>query len=129
MTIQRATDEQELTRLEHESHEAFLQNDTDTLNRILGDDFVFTDPEGRFVTKAEWIADMKAGELAFESIHMNDLRVRIYGDAAVTNGRVTMKMRSKNGSITSHYCYIVMYVRRDGRWQAVAEQATLLASQ
>lgn len=126
MTIQPASDEQELMRLEDQSHEAFLRNDTETLDRILADEFVFTDPEGKYVTKAEWIADMKSGELTFESIHMDDLRVRIYGDAAVTNGRVTMKTRSKEGSVTSHYCYIVMYVRRDGRWQAVAEQATLL---
>jgi ketosteroid isomerase-like protein len=128
MTIQAATnDERELTRLEHEAHEAFLRNDSGTVSRILADDFIFTDPEGKFVTKAEWIADMESGELTFESIHMDDLRVRVYGDAAVTNGRVTMKMRAKEGSVTSHYCYIAMYVRRDGRWQAVAEQATLLA--
>ena len=129
MTVQPASDEQELMRLEDQSHEAFLRNDTETLDRILADDFVFTDPEGKFVTKAEWIADMESGELTFESIHMDDLRVRIFGDAAVTNGRVTMKTRSKEGSINSQYCYIVMYVRRDGRWQAVAEQATLLARQ
>lgn len=126
MTIQTASDEQELTRLEHESHEAFLRRDVDTLRRILADDFVFTDHEGKFVTRAEWIADMESGKLVFESIHMDDLRVRIFGDAAVTNGRVTMEMRSGEGSVVSQYCYIVMYVRRDGRWQAVAEQATLL---
>jgi hypothetical protein len=113
-------------RLEHESHEAFLRKDSGTLGRILADDFVFTDPEGKFVTKAEWMADLKSGELAFESIHMDDLRIRIYGDAAVTNGLVTMKMRSGEGSVTGQYCYLAVYVRRDGRWQAVAEQATLL---
>jgi hypothetical protein len=115
MTIQSGSDEQELTRLEHEAHEAFLRNDRDTLIRILADDFVFTDPDGKSVTRAEWIADMESGELAFESIHMDDLRIRIFGDAAVTNGRVTMKMRSREGSVVDQYCYIVMYVRRDGR--------------
>jgi ketosteroid isomerase-like protein len=127
MTMRAASDEQELRRLEDESHEAFLRNDTARLDRILADDFVFTDPEGKFVTKADWIADMESGIVSYESIHLEDLRIRLFGDAAVTNGRVTMTVRAEQGSVVSHYCYLAMYVRRDGRWQAVAEQATLLA--
>ncbi len=129
MTKQTASDEQQVRQLEHQSHEAFLQRDTETLNRILADDFIVTDPEGRLLTKADWIADMTTGELTFESIHMDDLQVRIYGDAAVTIGRVTMKGQSKEGGVNGQYCYTAMYVKQDGRWQAVAEQATLLAQQ
>jgi ketosteroid isomerase-like protein len=129
MTNQTASDEQQVTQLEHQSHEAFLQGDTATLDRILADDFIFTDPGGKLSTKAEWIADMASGELTFESVHIDDLQVRIYGDAAVTIGRVTMKGQSKDGSFNAQYCYTAMYVRRDGRWQVVAEQANLLAPQ
>lgn len=129
MKSQTASDEQQVRQLEDQSHEAFLQGDTETLDRILADDFIFTDPEGRLVTKAEWITDMTSGELTYESIHIDDLQVRIYGDAAVTNGRVTMKGLSKKGGFNERYCYTGMYVRRDGRWQAVAEQATLLSQE
>jgi uncharacterized protein (TIGR02246 family) len=128
-TSQNASDEEQVRRLEHQWIEAFLRGDTETLDRILADDFVFTDPEGRLLTKAEWIADMTSGELAFESIHIDDLQVRMYGDAAVANGRTTVKARSKEGGFNGQYCYTDMYVKRDGRWQAVAEQATLLSRQ
>ncbi len=127
MTNQAASDEQQLRLLEDQVHEAFLERDTETLDRILDDGFVFTNPDGRLVTKGEWIADMKSGELTFEAIHINDLQVRLYGDAAVTNGRVTMKGQAKEGGFNEQYCYTCMYVRRDGRWQAVAEQANLLS--
>jgi ketosteroid isomerase-like protein len=127
MTSQTARDERQIKQLEHQSHEAFLQGDTETLDRILADDFIFTDPEGKLLTKAEWIADMTSGELTYESFHLDDLQVRIYEDAAVTNGRVTVKGQSQAGDFNEQYCYTAMYVRRDGRWQAVAEQATLLA--
>jgi ketosteroid isomerase-like protein len=129
MTNQAAVDEQQVTQLEHQSHEAFLQGDTETLGRILADDFIFTDPEGKLSTKAEWIADMTSGELTFESVRIDDLQVRLYGDAAVTLGRVAMKGQSKEGDFSGQYCYTAMYVKRDGRWQVVAEQANLLAQQ
>lgn len=129
MKSQAVTDEQQVRQLEHESHEAFLRGDTEAIDRILADDFIFVNPEGRLLTKPDWIADMTSGELTFESIHMDDLQVRIYKDAAVTIGRVTMKGQSKEGGFNAQYCYTAMYVRRDGRWQAVAEQANLLAQQ
>ena len=129
MSEKRINDEQQVRQLEHEWIEAFLRGDTETLDRILADDFIFTDPEGRLLTKAEWIADVASGEVTFESVHIDDLQVRMYGDAAVANGRVTVKARSKEGGFDGRYCYTDMYVKRGGRWQAVAEQATLLSRQ
>ena len=129
MTSQNNSDEQQVRQLEPQWIEAFLRGDTETLDRILADDFIFTDPEGKLLTKVEWIADMTSGELTFESIHIDDLQVRMYGDAAVANGRVTVKARSKEGGFNGQYCYTDMYVKRNGQWQAVAEQATLLSQQ
>jgi ketosteroid isomerase-like protein len=129
MSEERTNDEQQVRQLEHEWIDAFMRGDTETLDRILADDFIFTDPEGSLLTKAEWIADMTSGELTFESINIDDLQVRMYGDAAVANGRVTVKARSKEGGFNGQYCYTDMYVKRGGRWQAVAEQATLLTQQ
>jgi hypothetical protein len=64
---------------------------------------------------------MTSGELTFESIHIDDLQVRMYGDAAVANGRVTVKAQSNEEGFNGQYCYNDMYVKRGGRWQAVAE--------
>jgi uncharacterized protein (TIGR02246 family) len=129
MESQTVSDEQQVRQLEHQWIEAFLHGDTETLDRILADDFIFTDPEGNILTKAEWIADITSGTLTFESINIDDLQVRVFGDAAVGNGRVTVKAQSKEGGFCGQYCYTDMYVRKDGRWQAVAEQATLLSQQ
>jgi ketosteroid isomerase-like protein len=129
MSEKRTNDEQQVRQLEHEWVNAFIQGDTETLDRILAEDFIFTDPEGRLLTKAEWLADLKSGELNFESIHLDNLQVRMYGDAAVANGRVTVKAQSKEGGFNGQYCYTDMYVKRNGQWQAVAEQATQLSQQ
>jgi len=129
MSEKRTNDEQQVRQLENEWINAFIEGDTETLDRILAEDFIFTDPEGRLLTKAEWLADLKSGELNFESIHLDNLQVRMYGDAAVANGRVTVKAQSKEGGFNGQYCYTDMYVKRNGQWQAVAEQAILLSQQ
>lgn len=121
-------DEQRVMQIERNWIDAFVKGDTETLDRVLAEDFIFTDPQGNILTKSEWIADMVGGTLKFESIHIDDLKVRVFSDsAAVANGRTTVKASSKEGGFNGKFCYTVMYVKRDGRWQAVAEQATLLS--
>ena len=122
------TNEQQIVQIEHEWIDAFVQGNTETLERILPDDFVFTDPAGNILTKAEWIEDMTNGSLKFESIQIDDLKVRVFGDsAAVAHGRTTVKARSKEGGFNGKFCYTVMYLKRDGGWQPVAEHAALLS--
>jgi uncharacterized protein (TIGR02246 family) len=123
------TDEEIVRQLEHASHEAFLRSDQDALAHLLAEDFVFTDPEGKLVGKAEWIAEMTRGKVTYESFEIDDLRVRVYGDAAVTHGRVSVRSRSESGVSSDRYCYTAMYVRQYGRWQVVAEQANVLAGE
>lgn len=130
MQDKNTNDEQQVMQIEREWIDAFVRSDTETLERILAEDFIFTDPAGNILTKAEWIEDMTNGTLKFESIQIDDLKVRVFGNsAAVANGRTTVKAQSKEGGFNGKFCYTVMYVKRDGRWQPVAEQATLLSSE
>lgn len=127
MNVDTDDDVQLITQIEHRTHDAFMSGDTQTLAEVLSDDFIFVDPQGRISTKADWIADISSGALTFASIHMGELQVRIYGDTGVTIGRVSMKGRSPEGDFDEHYCYTAVYVKRDGRWQVVAEQANVVA--
>ena len=120
------TAQQEIVRLEHEAHEAFLSADTNALARLLSDDYIFTDAQGQQVTKAEWLADMASGKLRFDSVESTALQVRTYGDAAVAIGRVAMKGLYNGEPFEGHHCYTATYVKLDGRWQLVAEQANQL---
>ena len=49
MSEKRTNDEQQVWQLEHEWINAFIEGDTETLDRILAEDFIFTDPEGRLL--------------------------------------------------------------------------------
>ena len=45
-----SSDEQQVIQIEHEWIDAFVQGNTETLERILADDFIFTDPAGNILS-------------------------------------------------------------------------------
>jgi ketosteroid isomerase-like protein len=67
------------------------------------------------------------GELRFEAMAFDDVRVRACGDAAVVTGRAVVRGQSPQGPIAGAFRYTRVHVRRDGAWQLVAFQGTPLA--
>lgn len=130
MSAQNRDDEQQVRRLEQDLIEAFRGNDTASLATIMADDFVFTDPRGRSITKDRWLEDLASGAFAFESIEIEGLRVRLAGDAALVTGLVTLKARSREGGYNGQFGVVDVYMKRDGHWQlalSTGEHARLLS--
>ena len=70
----------------------------------------------------------QAGKTTYEAFDVDDLAVRIYGETAVVTGRSTPKGRNAKGEpIRGQYRFLRVWVKRDGRWQAVAFQGTRIA--
>jgi len=51
---------------------------------------------------------------------MADLKVQLYGDTAVVTGRQTEKATYKGEDASAVYRVTDVWIRRDGRWQAIA---------
>ncbi len=121
--------EQTVGQLHNESVQALVRADTAALERIWADDYSFTNPGGNVMDKAGYIGALKSGGLKFETLDIADMKVRVYGDAAIVTGRATVKGKSDTQDINDQVRYTSMYVKRQGRWQAVAMQATRIAQQ
>jgi ketosteroid isomerase-like protein len=67
--------------------ESVANGDATVIERILADDFVGADPDGSFYNKAKMVADTRETPKYFVSNHLNEMKVRFYGDAAVAQGR------------------------------------------
>jgi hypothetical protein len=120
-----AEDERELMELEEMTHDAFLRGDGESLDRVLAEGFISTGSDGTVTTKADYIAE-NTRVLTFDSIFTNDLQVRLFGDAAVTLGRVTMAGSAGDTRFDATYGFTATYARLDGRWLLVAEHVNLL---
>jgi len=113
--------EQELIKLENELNDAWINRDIAPFDRILADDYMGTDEEGNVMTKAQELAKLKAGAYLSTSAVKDDIKVRVYGDAAVVTGRSTYKGQYKGKAYSQQYRWTDTWVKdRLGRWRCVA---------
>jgi len=121
--------EQVVKQLENELINAQMRADTTVFGRILADDFTGTNAFGTVANKAEVLNLYKAGSIKRELVNLDDVNVRIYGDTAVVTGRATLKGQFTGQDTSGKFRYTRVYVKRNGRWQVVAWQATRIAQQ
>ena len=57
----------------------------------------------------------------------NDMKARVYGDAAVVTGGNTTKETIKGKDISGLYRWTDTWIKKAGRWQCVATHASKIA--
>ncbi|HEY7914393.1 MAG TPA: nuclear transport factor 2 family protein [Blastocatellia bacterium] len=117
-------DEQAVRQALNELYAALGRNDAAALDRIYSDDYTFINESGEFTTKAPRLAAIKSGEMKYESLSFDDLKVRLYGNTAVATYHAKVKARSKGQDVGGTLRVTVTLVKTKGRWQVVAAQAT-----
>ena len=122
--------EQELLQIENDWCTADLKQDAAILGRILTGDFTGVDSRGTTDTKESYLASYKDKTSTTTACANSNMKVRVFGDAAVVTGTVTSSGTRKGVAFKDRQILFTdTFVRRDGRWQCVASQGTLVASQ
>jgi ketosteroid isomerase-like protein len=122
-----STVEQALIKLENDWNDASVKRDVVLLGRILVDDYIFTDPDGVMWTKAQDMEMLKSGEDVVTSAVATDMKVRVYGNAAIVTGRNAVKEQLKGKDISGTYAFTDTWVKRPGGWECVATHASRVA--
>jgi ketosteroid isomerase-like protein len=125
-TMPAQTPEDSVRAVESARGQALLHADTAALSRLVADEFVEISRLGTLRTKADNIRDIGSGELRLLSVKYDSLVVRIYGDVAVLRGIADNTGTMRGFPFAGKIRYLRIFVRRDGRWQAVAMQQTPL---
>jgi ketosteroid isomerase-like protein len=104
--------------------QAHLQLDIEAIDHLMADDYHKIDSSGQVLNRDEALASYCSQERFWESANSDELQVQIYGETAVVIGR--WQARGTNNGQQFDYTSRSMsiYVKRDGRWQMVAEQST-----
>ena len=116
---------EEVRKFEYAWGVAYIRRDTAALDEILADDYTFTDPLGGVTGKRHNLDYIRTGLFRIEDTHSRDVCVRIYGETAVVTALSIFKASYKGVKVQGRYQYTDVLVRRQGRWYAVASQATL----
>jgi ketosteroid isomerase-like protein len=117
---------QEVMAVKHQYDEAQLKNDFAWFQHMFADDYVFVLPDSTVVTKDEFVRDLESRDLVWESVSGRDMRVRVYGDTAVVTGKFFGKGRYKGKALDEHQLFTSVWIKRNGRWQAISEHASSL---
>lgn len=118
----------EITRLEKEEWvQADLKKDIAWYENHWATEYISTNSRtGKVSNKAEDLADAKNPVNTTESEVLEDLKVQDHGNVAVATGKITVKGKDKTGPFTRQSRFTDVWAKRDGRWQVVATQGTLI---
>jgi len=119
-------DEATLRALEQKWDAASLKGDSAAFGQIFADGFISTSAEGKVRTKAEMITQIKSGDVKYQVSKVDDMKVFVYGDAAVVNGRWTGKFVEKGKSVDTVERFTDTYVRQGGQWRCVASHGSAI---
>jgi hypothetical protein len=113
--------DQTITNLENQWVGAIVKKDTATIDRLLADDFSGT-TDDQIYSKADAIEDVKTG--THESLELDNIKVRLYGETAVVTMGQTEKSRHGDKDFSGHYLFTDVWARKNGQWIAVASHGS-----
>jgi len=124
-TRQTAADvEKELTALVDQLSDAYVTGDAAVLERLEADDIVLVDSDGTLFTKADDVAEVKAGIYKLKSWTREEITVRLHGDTAVVHGITRIQGTYKGQEFDGRTRGTDAWIKKNGRWQCVASQST-----
>ena len=115
-----------LTRQADAWDKAIVRKDRAAIDANMADDFRSIDGTGTVETKPVFVDGLMDAKLTIDPYAVEDFDVRLFGDVALLSGRTKMTGRFDGKPFTSHYRYIDVYAKRNGRWQIVSVQITRL---
>jgi ketosteroid isomerase-like protein len=114
----------EIENLEEQWRLALVSNNVSAMDHLLADDYIGISDNGTIETKAQALAQRKAGTARVTQLELNDLHVRVYGDTAVVTSKAQLKGTNGESDISGLYRYTRVYNRRFGQWKIVSFEAS-----
>lgn len=113
---------EELLKLERTWNDAYNRHDKEGVGRILHDDYVLIDADAYVLNKQRYLDTITRVQIKSEDLKFPN--VRVYGDAAIVNSiwSGTYSFDGKDTTETIHYTDV--FIRENGKWQAVSSQGT-----
>ena len=106
---------------------AFEQGDANYLIDFLDETFTLTDTRGAVTNREQNLEEVRKREPRYDVFRNHDMKVRVYGDAAVVTGITSIKGTSSGKAFAVDVQFTDTLIKRQGKWRMVASHASPLA--
>jgi ketosteroid isomerase-like protein len=121
-------DEIRIKQLERAWNQAEAKQEVKEVSSLLADSLVYTDYDGSFMNKSEYMKWVAAPQQKADHIYDEGLSVQVYGDAAVATGIYRETGTNKGKAYVIRSRFTDTWIKRQDAWLCVASHSTLLPS-
>jgi ketosteroid isomerase-like protein len=123
--------QQQVLDMQKKFQELTVAGDGDGVAALMADDAIFIHGNGAAQSKAEFVAAIKGGQMAFSMYDLKDPKVLTFNGGAIVSGLVDLAFRSPPGSTPSlrviHMRGSSVWVQAASGWKLILDQDTSIA--
>ena len=91
---------------------------TEALDKLYADDFVFSHGSGRVEGKAGWFKSVAKGSFVLRQ--HDSVTVEMHAGIAILKGKLSVHKKTEKENSRYHLKYIRVYAKRDKQWQMIS---------
>jgi ketosteroid isomerase-like protein len=118
-------EEQAVMQIERDLATASVKRDVAIIERSIAKEYTSV-TDGKADDVKTMMAEFKAGAYQIESATVRDLKVHVFGDAAIATMTGASRGKYKGKDFANAYRGTDFFIKRDGRWQIVSGQSTTI---
>jgi ketosteroid isomerase-like protein len=118
-------DEERLRQIQQDLSRAWREHDRAVVEGILAQEWSVTQADGSILGR-DTVLGSFFDSVAFDHNTVDEVSVNLYGDAAVVRGRTSCSGRFNGEAFDVRIRFTDVFIKRNGRWQAVASHASPL---
>jgi hypothetical protein len=119
---------QSVINLENAWNQAEVRHDGDALKLLLAATFTYTDYDGSFMERDEWLKKVQGESKDYREMANVAQTAHAYGDTVVVTGIYVEKLKIKGKNVDRRVRFTDTWIFENGHWECVASQSTLMAS-
>ena len=116
--------EADVLRADDRRFEAMRRGDWAALDAALADELTYVHSTARLESKAEHIANLRAGKPHYRGIAPRDRRARAHGNVGIVNGVSEMHVENAGKEQRFTVRYLAVYAKAGESWRMIAWQST-----
>lgn len=114
-----------IINLENDWAKALLTRDKNVFNKLLADDFFYTENE-KMYSRSEVIESVMAPSETVEKAYNEDMHVHIKENTAIVTGWLFVNGKGAENDFKKKYRFTDIWFKKNGNWQLIAAQDYLL---